>query len=79
VDDRAVSLTEIVDGIAGYTGSAPSFRVPAWLPRLLAPYLAGMMSIPMPLSNVRAKAELGWRPKYPTISDGLSQMFPKAA
>ena len=79
VDDRAVSLTEIVETIAEYTGSAAPLRVPAWLPRLIAPYMARMTSIRMPLSNAAAKAELGWRPKYPTMRDGLAQMFRQAA
>ena len=79
VDDRAVSLTEIVEAIAEYTGSAPPFRVPAWLPRLLAPYMARMTSIRMPLSNARAKAELGWQPRYPTLRVGLAEIFRQAA
>jgi len=45
----------------------------------LAPYLARIMSIEMPLSNDKAKAELGWRPRYPTMRDGLAQMLPHAA
>ena len=79
VDDRAVSLTEIVEAIAEYTGSAAPIRVPAWLPRLVAPYMARMTSIRMPLSNAKAKAELGWRPQYSTMRDGLAQMFRHAA
>jgi nucleoside-diphosphate-sugar epimerase len=79
VDDRAVSLTEIVEAIAEYTGSAPPRRIPAWLPRLAAPYMARMTSVRMPLSNAKAKAELGWRPKYATMRDGLAQMFRHAA
>ena len=79
VDDRAVSLTEIVEAIAEYTGSAPPRRVPAWLSRLAAPYMARMTSVRMPLSNAKAKAELGWRPKYATMRDGLAQMFRHAA
>ena len=75
VDDRAVSLTEIVEAIAEYTGSAPPFRVPAWLPRLLAPFMARVMSMRLQLSNAKAKAELDWRPKYPTLRDGLAQML----
>ena len=67
VDDRAVSLTEIVAAIAEYTGSPKPIRVPGWLPRLIAPYMARMTSIRMPLSNANAKAELGWRPAYPTM------------
>jgi nucleoside-diphosphate-sugar epimerase len=74
VDDRAVSLTEVVRTIAERTGSPPPFRVPAWLPRLVAPYLFRVMSIRLPLSNALAKSELGWQPKYPTIREGLADM-----
>ena len=79
VDDRAVSLTEIVEAIAEYTGSAAPLKVPAWLPRLVAPYMARMTSIRMPLSNARAKTELGWKPDYPTMRYGLARMFQRAA
>ena len=78
VDDQAVSLSAIVEALAEYTGSAKPFRVPAWLPRLVAPYMARMTSIRMPLSNAQASAELGWRPKYSTMRDGLAQMFPQS-
>ena len=40
---------------------------------------AHMTSIRMPLSNAKATAELGWRPRYSTIRDGLAQMFQHAA
>jgi len=79
VDDRAVSMTEIVETIAAYTGSPAPLRVPGWLPRLIAPYMARMTSIRMPLSNAAAKSALGWRPKYPTMREGLADMFRKAA
>jgi len=79
VDDRAASLTEIPDALAEYTGSPKPLRVPGWLPRLVAPDMARVTSTRMPLSNARAKAELGWQPKYPTLRDGLAQMFRHAA
>jgi nucleoside-diphosphate-sugar epimerase len=79
VDDRAVSLTEIVEGLARFTGSPAPLRVPQWLPRLVAPYMARMTSIRMPLSNADAKAELGWHLKYPTMRDGFAGMFQRAA
>jgi nucleoside-diphosphate-sugar epimerase len=53
--------------------------VPAWLPRLVTPYMARFTSIRMPLSNAKAKAELGWRPKYSTMHQGLAEMFRHAA
>jgi nucleoside-diphosphate-sugar epimerase len=79
VDDRAVSFTEIVEALAEYSGSARPFKVPAWLLRLVAPYTARILSMQMPLSNKKAKAELGWQPRYATLRDGLSQMFRHAA
>jgi nucleoside-diphosphate-sugar epimerase len=79
VDDYPASMTEIVTTLAKYAGSSAPFRVPAWLPRLVAPYLARMTAMRMPLSNARAKAELGWEPKYPTIQQGLAEMFRRAA
>lgn len=79
VDDRAVSLSEIVEALAECTGSAKPFRVPAWLARLVAPYMARMTSIRLPLSNAQAKAELGWLPKYSTMREGLAQIFRRAA
>jgi nucleoside-diphosphate-sugar epimerase len=79
VDDQAVSMREVVEALAKYTGSPAPFRVPAWLPHLIAPYMARMMSVRMSLSNARAKAELGWRPSYPSVYDGLAAMFSRAA
>jgi len=79
VDDHAVSMTEIVNALAEYSGSPRPRTVPAWLPKLIAPYMARMTSVRMPLSNAKAKAELGWRPKYATMRDGMADMFRHAA
>jgi len=72
-------MSEIVNTIAAYSGSPAPYHVPAWLPRLVAPYLARIMSVRMPLSNAKARTELGWRPKYSTVREGLAQIFRKAA
>jgi nucleoside-diphosphate-sugar epimerase len=79
VDDKAVSMTEIVSAIAEFAGAARPLAVPAWLPRLLAPYLARVTSVRLSLSNAKARTELGWRPRYPTYRDGLSEMLQRAA
>jgi nucleoside-diphosphate-sugar epimerase len=79
VDDRAVSMTEIVETIADYTGSSAPLKVPAWLPKLVAPYVAQITSVRLPLSNAQAKAALAWRPKYPTMREGLAAMLRRAA
>jgi nucleoside-diphosphate-sugar epimerase len=79
VDDHPASMTEILTTLAKHIEAPAPLRVPAWLPRLVAPYLARVTAIRMPLSNARAKAELGWTPKYPTVEDGIAQIFRRAA
>ena len=79
VDDRPVSMAEIVETIATLTGSPSPIAVPAWVPRLLSPFMARMTSIRLPLSNEKARAELGWRPRFPSWRDGLRTMIDKAA
>lgn len=79
VDDRPVSLRELIETIAEYTGSPAPWRVPPWLPRLLAPYMARLLSVRMPLSNAAARADLGWQPAFPTIREGLAPLARRAA
>ena len=79
VDDEPVSMSDMVRAIAESVGAPRPFAVPAWLPRLLSPYMARMLTIRLPLSNARARVELGWRPSYPTIRDGLSATIRHAA
>lgn len=79
VDDHPVSMSEMVLAIAESVGAPRPFAVPAWLPRLLAPYMARMMAVRLPLSNEKARAELGWRPAHPSIREGLSGAVRPAA
>jgi 2-alkyl-3-oxoalkanoate reductase len=79
VDDRPVSMSEMVLAIAESAGAPRPFAVPAWLPRLLAPYMARMMAVRLALSNEKARAELGWRPAHPSIREGLSGVAHHAA
>jgi nucleoside-diphosphate-sugar epimerase len=79
VDDRPISMSDIVRTIAEYTGAPAPFVVPGWVPRLIAPLLADLTSLRLPLSNAEARAELGWRPMFSTWRDGLSQMLAHAA
>lgn len=79
VDDRPVSMTEIVQAMAEYAGARPPLVVPAWVPRLVAPFLATITSMRLPLSNAKARAELQWRPAFPTWRDGLAKMLERAA
>jgi len=79
VDDHAVSFSDMVRTLAAASGAPQPITVPAWLPRLTMPYMARLLEIRMPLSNEKAAADLGWRPHYPTIREGLAQVFAAAA
>jgi nucleoside-diphosphate-sugar epimerase len=79
VDDRAMSFSEVATTAASLMGLAPPRAVPLWVPRLLMPYFARILSVRMPLSNAKARAELGWRPQYPTVRDGLARTLAKVA
>lgn len=78
VDDRPMSFSAVVEAIAEYTGSPAPWRLPAWLPRLIAPYMARMTSVRLALSNQEARRELGWHPAYPTMREGLAHIFGQA-
>jgi nucleoside-diphosphate-sugar epimerase len=46
-----------------------------WLFRLVAPYVASFaVDASMRVSNAKARAELGWRPRFPTYHDGIRAM-----
>jgi nucleoside-diphosphate-sugar epimerase len=79
VDDRAVSMSQIVTALAEATGSPAPFTVPKWLPRLLAPYMARMLDMQLPLSNAQARSDLGWVPRYATWTEGVREMLDRAA
>jgi nucleoside-diphosphate-sugar epimerase len=79
VDDHAASMTEMVIDLAKEVGAKRPITVPSWLPRLLAPYLARITSLRVPLSNAKARAELGWAPSYPTYREGLRDLVRPAA
>jgi nucleoside-diphosphate-sugar epimerase len=79
VDDQPVSMTHFVRTLADRAGAPRPFTVPAWVPRLLAPYMARITSVRLPLSNAAARAALGWKPAYSTIEDGLSRTLSNAA
>jgi len=79
VDDRPVSFSEIVAALASAAGAPRPIAIPAWLLRLAMPYMAGMIALRAPLSNDKATRDLGWRPVFPTIDEGLAQTLHRAA
>jgi nucleoside-diphosphate-sugar epimerase len=74
VDDQPVGFNEYLGAAAQAIGARRPWALPAWLIRLAAPMAATMMESRLPLSNARAKQDLGWRPHYPTYREGLRQV-----
>lgn len=79
VDDHAASMTDMVRDLAREVGAGRPLTVPAWLPKLIAPYLARITSLRIPLSNASARADLGWTPAYPTYREGLRDVVVRQA
>lgn len=72
VDDTPVSWRDYVRTVADVTGTPRSLTVPRWLLGLAAPYAAGFATeVSFRISNVRAREELGWTPRYPNCRDGI--------
>jgi nucleoside-diphosphate-sugar epimerase len=73
VDDEPVSFSDVVRAVSTAAGAPRPLAIPLWLLRLVAPYRARMIALRLPLSNQKARAELGWRPSYPSIREGLAR------
>lgn len=79
VDDQPLSMSEIVTLVAEAAGAPAPRALPAWLPRLLMPYLASVLSVQLRLTNAKARSELGWAPAYRSSRDGLRGLRVRAA
>lgn len=72
VDDDPAPLAEWLPVLARELGAKPPRRVPAWLGRLLAgPAVTHLSTRVRGSSNAKAKAQLGWTPRYPSWRDGF--------
>lgn len=72
VDDEPAAVREWLPLVAERVGAKPPRRVPAWLARIAAsPAAVAMMTESRGASNAKAKAELGWTPRYPSLRVGL--------
>lgn len=75
VDDRPVTVREMLEEFARALGAPPPRRVPVWLARLVAgPYAVEFMTSPTRTSNARLRRETDWRPRFPTVTEGLAQV-----
>ena len=84
VDDEPARVAEWLPALADAIGAKPPRHAPVWLARLVAgdAGVAFMTSI-RGASNVKAKRELGWQPRYPSWRSGfrlgLGTVFERAA
>ena len=79
VDDRPATWQEVFTAMARAVGAPPPRRLPGWMLRIAAPYVASMVvGTSMQVSNAKAKTELGWHPVFPTYREGVQAMVARA-
>lgn len=72
VDDQPVSFTDLLSAIARSQQTPVPLVLPGGLLRLLAPYGGAVMTrVSLRVANARAKARLGWTPRYASHLDFL--------
>jgi nucleoside-diphosphate-sugar epimerase len=80
VDDLPASWQEVLTTMARALGTPPPLHLPGWVLRLVAPYVASLVvGASMRVANAKAKAELGWRPRYPNYRAGIHATVAAAA
>ena len=71
-DDEPAPVAEWLPDLAAAVGAKPPRHVPVWLGRLAAGEVGvSMMTQIRGTSNAKAKAELGWAPRYRTCHEGF--------
>jgi nucleoside-diphosphate-sugar epimerase len=74
VDDEPASMATWLPEYAAALGAPRPFRVPAWLARFMAAgFVIGTATQLRGASNARAKAELGFSPRYPSWRQGFRE------
>jgi 2-alkyl-3-oxoalkanoate reductase len=72
VDDEPAAVREFLPYLASVLGAKPPRHLPVWLGKLAAGDGAAIMIVEAPAtSNSRAKAELSWKPAYPSWRAGF--------
>ena len=71
VDDEPAPGHEWIPYVADLVGARKPMRVPVFIARIAAGRMAAMATQLQPVSNAKAKAELGWQPRYTSWRDGF--------
>lgn len=73
VDDEPVRFNDYVAEIVRLRGAKAPRTMPSWLVRPFASYATAFLAdVELPVSNSRIKAELNWRPTFPTYREALA-------
>ncbi|MDX6609868.1 MAG: hypothetical protein QOF85_1793 [Solirubrobacterales bacterium] len=73
VDDAAVEMREYALALSFAIGAGRPRSIPLGLVKLAAPYLACVLDhTRLPVSNQKAKQELGWTPRFRTIHEAFA-------
>ena len=57
--------------MADVVGAKRPRRIPGWVARLVAGRMSGFATSLQPVSNAKAKRELGWQPRYSSWREGF--------
>lgn len=73
VDDVPTTFREYVEVVADTYGVPRPLIIPQWVVAAAAPYGKALFSgVSMRVANDRARLELGWSPRFSSVSDGLA-------
>jgi nucleoside-diphosphate-sugar epimerase len=73
VDDRPIEMRDYAAALSDSLGTAAPKPVPLWLVKRFAPYMACVLDhTRLPVSNEKARLELGWEPRYATVDDAFA-------
>lgn len=76
VDDRPLPLVDFLGYLAQVAGGPRPRHLPLPLARLfLGGHVVEALTTSMNTTNARARAELGWVPRYPTLQEGVAATF----
>ena len=78
-DDEPVPAREWIPAMAAAVGAPRPLRVPLWLGRLVGGPIAETLVSARGASNAKARAELGFRPRYPTYREGFAAVLGASA
>jgi nucleoside-diphosphate-sugar epimerase len=73
-DDEPIAMTEFLSRLAEAVSAGRPRSIPLWVVKLAAPVIAELGSAKLLMANEKAKRELGWTLRYPTLRAGLATL-----